>query len=351
MAKMMTRAVIVAPGRVELEQVPIPKPGPRQGLVRIKACGICTWEMRVFKGSDKAGFYPMLGGHEISGIVEELGAGSLPGVNIGDHVAIGLDNLVRCHQCDSCRRGNDNLCDNLLWQDRISNEPFGPGGFGEYLAVDTRRMFRIDDSVPFVEAALAEPLACVLRSLKKASVHSGDYIVVVGAGIMGLLHLILAKRAQTTVIVSEPIPTRAEMARALGADHTINPLQEDFVARVRQITSDRGADIIFVAVGIAGAVEQSIQAVAKAGRVHCYASFHPRGMRISLDPNLFHGKEIVLTGTVGQDHEDFLRAAAILSSRALDLKPLISRTYPLSQISTAFEDAQRADTYRVVLTM
>ena len=168
---------------------------------------------------------------------------------------------------------------------------------------------------------------------------------------MGLLHLILSKRAQARVAVSEVIPPRAAMARALGADHVIDPSKEDFVSRVQQISSGRGADATFVAVGAASAVEEAILATAKAGKVHCYASFHPRGVKISVDPNLFHGKEIVLTGTVGQDHEDFLRAAAILSGGVIDLKPLISRAYPLDQISTAFAEAARLDTYRVVLTM
>ncbi|MBI4317985.1 MAG: alcohol dehydrogenase catalytic domain-containing protein [Chloroflexi bacterium] len=351
MATTMKKAVIVAPGRVEIAEAPVPVPGPHQVLVRVKACGICTMDQRLFTGRDQTGLYPMLAGHEVAGIVESVGPGVLAKVVPGDHVSLGLDNLNRCHQCEACRRGYDNLCDSVLWLNRSGGEPVGPGGFAEYLVADGHRIFRVADDLAFAEAALAEPLACVLRSVRKAQIRPGDVVVIVGAGTMGLLHLMLAKRALATVVISEIIPARAAKARDLGADFVVDPAHEDFAARIQEITSGHGADVTFVAVGLASVVEDAVRVAAKAGRVHCFASVHPRGTTVSLDPNLFHGREITLTGTVGQDHEDMLRSVALLSSKALDLKPLITKVYPLQQATRAFEHTIKPDSYRVVLMM
>jgi L-iditol 2-dehydrogenase len=120
---------------------------------------------------------------------------------------------------------------------------------------------------------------------------------------------------------------------------------------VKQLTGGRGADVIFNAVSIASAVEQSVEAVSKQGRVMVYASIHPRGTKISIDPNLFHGKEIVLTGTISQDHEDFLLGTRMIANKIVDVKPFISKVLPFEKLAEAIELAMTPETYRVVVTM
>jgi 2-desacetyl-2-hydroxyethyl bacteriochlorophyllide A dehydrogenase len=225
----------------------------------------------------------------------------------------------------------------------------GPAGLAEYVLIEDYQLYPASNEVPFEELCLAEPLACVIRSVTKSGAGRADQVVVVGAGIMGILHVMLLKQAGATVFVSEPNPERAAFALEMGADAIIDPAHDSFAEKVKTLTNGRGADAIFCAVSIAAVVEQAVEAVAKGGRVHVYASIHPRGTKISIDPNLFHGKEIVLTGTMSQDKQDMRKAVDMISRRTIDLRPLISRTYPLSELEEALKAALRPDTYRVIV--
>jgi threonine dehydrogenase-like Zn-dependent dehydrogenase len=189
----------------------------------------------------------------------------------------------------------------------------------------------------------------VIRSVTKSASGRADQVVVVGAGIMGLLHVILLKQAGATVFVSEPDPVRAAFAVEMGADAIIDPNHDSFAEKVKALTGGRGADAILCAVSISTVVEQAVEAVAKGGRVHVYASIHPRGTKISIDPNLFHSKEIILTGTMSQDLQDMRKAVDMISRRTIDLRPLISRTYPFMELEDALRAALQPDTYRVIV--
>ncbi|MBU0495335.1 MAG: zinc-binding dehydrogenase [Chloroflexi bacterium] len=340
------RAVFVAPGEIRIDELPIPEPGPRQVLVKVKACALCTWEQRVFTGEEK--FYPLAGGHEVSGELVKVGQYVYTDAQIGDKVM--ASPLIRCGYCESCRRGMDNICDNMRKSFRETDVP-GPAGLAEYILLDDYQLYQTTNGASYEEISLTEPLACVLRSVRKARVQRADNVVVVGAGVMGMLHLLLCKQAGARVIVSEIDPTRAAFARQMGADAIINPLEKPFAEQVRGLTHGRGADVIFCAVSIAAAVEQSIDAAAKGGRIHVYASIHPRSARITIDPNPFHSNEIVLTGSMSQDKDDVLQAVRLISRGLVDVKPFISLVLPFDRLVEALQAAIRPDTYRVIVTM
>lgn len=342
--RLMKRAVILGDRKVILEEVPIPEPKDDQVLVRIRSCALCTWEQRTYTGVDTASA-PLLGGHEFAGVVEAIGP-QVYSVKVGDHVAV--SGLTYCGQCYSCRRGLTHLCDNLI-RNWVKGQPNGPGGLGEYVLVRGYQVFRIDPDISFEEAALIEPLSCVLRSFQKANVQPGDFVVIIGAGIMGLLHLLLAKGGGATVIVSEIDEGRRQKARELGAHYVVDPQEGDFLARIKDLTEGHGPEVTFVAIGIAPAIEQALKFAAKGGRVLVYAAVHPKGTTITINPNLFHNRELVLTGSVGQTKQDFERAAELISRRIVDLRPLISARFPLQQIIEAFEASLRKDTYRVLV--
>jgi L-iditol 2-dehydrogenase len=339
------RAVITAPRQIVMEEVPIPEVGPGQVLVRVQASALCTWEQRVWAGIDTWS-YPLVGGHETAGVVEALGPDVEPGIKVGDVVAV--TRLKRCGQCYACRRGLDNLCDNASSR-RVPGQPWGPGGFGEYVVAEGYQVYRLRPDVPCLEAALTEPLACVLHDLKLHPIRPGDTAVIIGAGIMGLLHLLLARRSAAFVIVSEPDPTRRQKALELGADAVIDAANEDYVQRVLELTDGRGANVTYVAVGVPSAIEAAVAAAAKRGRVSVYASIHPRDQTVTIPANTFHYREVTLGGSMSQDHEDFLLAAELISRREIDLQPLITKTYPLSRLSDAFEVASRREHYRVLV--
>lgn len=340
-----SRAVITAPQTIVMENVPVPAVGPTQVLVRMRAAALCTWEQRTFSGSDTWS-YPLVGGHENSGVVEAVGSDVELKVKVGDQVA--LAGLKRCGQCYSCRRGVHNLCDNARSK-RVPGQPWGPGGFGEYVLAEGYHVYPVGPVATPEEAALTEPTACVIHDMKRHPVRNGDVIVIVGAGIMGLLHLVLAKTTPCMVIVSEPEPERRAKAKELGADALIDPVNEDYVARVKELSGGNGANVTYMAIGVAKAIEAALLAAAKRGTVSCYASIQPRGSTITVDPNVFHDREVVLSGSIAQDPDDFLAAADIIGRRELDLRPLISAVFPLSKLAEAFAAASRKDTYRVLV--
>jgi len=344
MARTYRRAVFVQPGTIRFDELPIPEPGPNQALVKVKACALCTWEQRSYTGEEP--FYPLSSGHEVSGELVRIGGEIGTGAQLGDRVVAAM--LTRCGYCDSCRRGMDNICDNNRNAHRDADVP-GPAGLAEYVLLEDYQLYRASNEVSFEELCLAEPLACVIRSVTRSAVGYADQVVVVGAGIMGILHVMLFKQAGATVLVSEPDPKRATFALAMGADALLDPDGDPFPEQVRAMTGGRGADAVICAVSVGAVVEQAVEAVAKGGRVHVYASIHPRGTKITVDPNLFHSKEIVLTGTMSQDMQDMRKAVDMISQQAIDLRPLISRTYPLVELEAALEAAIQPNTYRVIV--
>lgn len=341
----MTRAVITGPKQIRMEQLDVPTPGPSQVLVRVRAAALCTWEQRTFAGIDTFS-YPLVGGHENSGIVEAVGKDVELKIAVGDQVA--LAGLKRCGQCYSCRSGIDNLCDNARSK-RVPDMPWGPGGFGDYVLAEGYQVFKVGPVATPLEAALTEPLSCVLHDMKRHPVRNGDVVVIVGAGIMGLLHLVVARQTPSFIIVSEPEAARREKARELGADAVIDPTTEDYGARVNELSGGRGANVTYMSIGIPKAIEAAVAAAAKHGVVTVYASVHPKTSTITLDPNVFHNKEIILSGSLAQNPADFMAAAELIGDRKIDLRPLISATYPLSQLADAFEAALRKDFYRVLV--
>jgi L-iditol 2-dehydrogenase len=340
------RAVITGPCSIDFEWVPLPTPGRGQVLVRVAAAALCTWEQRVFAGIDTWS-YPLVGGHEFAGTVAAVGPGVAQPLDQGDQVAVA--GLRRCGECWACRRGYDNICDNALGATREPGKPWGPAGFGQYALVDAYQVYRYPRPVPVLEAALAEPLACVLHDVKRFTPRRGDTAVVVGAGIMGLLHVAALRATGAFVVVSEPDCLRRAKALELGAHAVIDPTSESYVEAVRCLSGGRGASVTYVAVGLPSAIEQAVQGAAKRGVVSVYASVHPRGTSINVDPNLFHHKEVLLSGSMAQDHEDFLDAVWSIAQRTIDLQPLLSGVFPLDQLELAFEAAARPDTYRVFI--
>ncbi|HZQ05389.1 MAG TPA: zinc-binding dehydrogenase [Anaerolineae bacterium] len=344
--EIMRRAVIVGPRQVEIQESPLPALAPDDVLVRVRHSALCTFEQRAYSGADTR-FYPLLGGHEMAGVVEAMGAQVL-NVKVGDKVAIWA--IDRCGSCYSCRRGQ--ACDNV-WFKRAGAEkpkgPTGPAGLATHKLAKEYQVFKLAPGTDLLEASLTEPLACVLRSVNKADVKAGDTVVVVGGGVMGLLHTMLARGRGAQVIVSEPHAQRRQDSARFGAQHAIDPINENFAEQVKAFTNGRGADVVIVATSAVPALQSAFGAVCKGGRMMVYARMEPKGATISVDPNLFHDSEIVLSGTISTSPEEFQQAAEIVSTHALDLRSIISVTYPLDEIQPAFEASMDLGTYRVVV--
>jgi threonine dehydrogenase-like Zn-dependent dehydrogenase len=342
----MRRAVITGPRQVEVQNMPAVQPGLDEVLVRVHSSALCTFEQRAYLGVDTR-FYPLLGGHELAGIVEAAGE-AVVGVQPGDKVAISA--MDRCGRCYACRRGMG--CENVWFKKAGADKPkgpAGPAGLATHKLAKGYQVYKLHPDTDLLEAALTEPLACVLRSIKQARIQPGDSVVILGGGVMGALHVMLARGQGAHVIVSEPHAGRRQEALRLGAAEAIDPTAGPFSEQVKALTDGRGADVIIVATDAIQALEQSLVALYKGGRLLVYARMSPKGATIALDPNLLHDNEIVLTGTISQSPEDFQQAAEMITRRAVDLRPIISATYPLDQAREAFEASVDISTYRVVI--
>jgi L-iditol 2-dehydrogenase len=185
--------------------------------------------------------------------------------------------------------------------------------------------------------------------MNKANVQTGDEVVIVGGGVMGLLHVMIAKGRGAHVIVSEPHEKRRADSIRFGAAAAIDPTAGDFAEQVKELTNGRGADVIVVATSYLPALQNSFGALNKGGRVTVYARMEPKGAMLNVDPNWFHDNEIILTGTVSTSPLEFQQSAQLVGSKALDLRSIISATYPLDEISPAFEASVDLGTYRVVV--
>jgi L-iditol 2-dehydrogenase len=232
---------------------------------------------------------------------------------------------------------------------RDAQNPPGPGGFGDYVLRSGTDCYKIAEDAPYEQAALTEPLACVTRSIQRAQLQPGERVVIVGAGIMGMLHLQLAKSYNAVIIVSEPNELRRRKAIELGAHHAFNPLEQDYVETVKALGEGQGANATFICVAHHATVEPAIVASAQNGRVLCYSSFFPKGQKVEIDPDIFHKYEVTLTGTMSQTREDFYAAAELIYNKLIDLEPLISATFPLTDIENAVKAAIDVDTYRVLV--
>lgn len=327
---------------VEFQALDIQAPGAGQVLVQVHYCAICTLEQRIFKGVIKR--YPFAGGHEISGVVEAVGD-AVAGVRPGDKVALRM--LTSCGECYYCRNGQENQC--VVSFKAATHEGFnGPGGFSEYILADAKNVYKLSDDIELSHAALSEPLACCVHSVNNADIRLGDDVVVVGVGIMGAFHIQLAKLRGARVIVCEIDNERLEMARELGADITVNSAAENAVERVRELTGGRGANVVFCTAAIPQLAGDSVDMAGKLGRVILYSSFHP-DLPVELNVNRVHSNETIITGAVNPRICDFQTATRLLSGRLIDVGPLVSGIYPLSDMREALEYAIDPKSYRVLV--
>jgi len=353
MTEKMTVAVFTAPRQLEFREITRPIPKPNQVLVKIKACAICTVEQRVWTGTKVSGLgFPMIGGHEASGEIVEVGEAVIQDFKPGDKVVLGVGS--DCGACYHCRRGWNQRC-KYAWDiyGRYVQQYDGiPGlwGFSEYRVVNENELFKASTDIPFEQLALGEPLSCVVHGMNKLDIKLGDDLVIIGGGAMGLLNLMVANLRGARTIVSELKPERLRKARELGANAVINAAEEDAVERVKALTEGRGANFVIAAFGSAKINEQAIQMLDYGGRFILFAAAYPP-TPMELDPNKIHHREILISGTNGKDPLDLRVATKLLSTRMVNVAPLIEAVLPFKELEEALDLAVQPDTYRVVVKM
>src|SRR5580704_5486099 len=236
----MTAAVLYGKERLKIEQVEVPGVGKGDVLVRVRAALTCGTDVKVFRRGYHARMIqpPSLFGHELAGDIVAMGD-NVSGFELGQRVVAA--NSAPCGECFYCQRGQDNLCDDLL---------FNNGAYAEYIRIPERivqkNMYEVPEHVSYQDAALVEPLACVLRGLEETGLQAGDTIAVIGLGPIGMMFVRMAKAVYgARVIAIGRRQQQLDRAKKMGADEVlVNSDGADVVDPVREMTGGRGADVV-----------------------------------------------------------------------------------------------------------
>jgi L-iditol 2-dehydrogenase len=337
----MKSAYLVEPRLMEIREEAMVVPKATEILVKIAYCGICTLEQRLYFGDRKI-YYPIIPGHEASGEIVEIGKDVITSHQVGDHVVLDLVN--RCHTCPACLSGNSNLCEN-----RFRKGQRVLGAFSEYMVVRPDQVYVVPKDLPLDEAAFAEPLSCCIRSLKKVNLQLGDTLLISGAGTMGLLHLKVAMAMGAKVIVSDINTKRLENALVLGADAVVDATdQKQFVEQVLGHSNGKGVDCCIITTPSKSAAESAFMVMASNGRLNIYTSYNDKPV-LPMDMNTIHRNEYMVTGSEGRSEMDFYQSVRTLSNRKVHVAELVSKIYPLEEITAAVEAALVGDLYRVLV--
>jgi len=313
---------------IRIEEMAVPRIGPGELLMRVEACGICGSDVMEWYRLDRA---PLVLGHEIGGQVVEVDEG-VTRVKKGDRVTVA--HHVPCGNCYYCSGGHPTVCDTL----RKTN--VDPGGFAEYVRLPTinveRGLFRLPDNVSYETATFVEPVACVLRGQKKANLKPGQSVLVIGSGIAGLLHVLLARTTEAGLIVAtDVVPLRLKAAREMGADYTI-PAGDYLPTRFKELNSGRLADQVIVCTGARPAFEQALASVGLGGTVLFFAPTAP-GVTIPLSVNeLFWRNDVTLTTSYAASPDDYQSALDMISERNLPVIKLITHRLGLAETGQGF---------------
>lgn len=341
MAKMKA-LVLNGPHDFVLTEREIPQPAPDQVLLKIIAAGICGTDMHIFHGNASDGNeanFPIILGHEVSGEVVALGK-NVTSLKIGDRVAV--DPNVLCGHCEFCRSNNNHLCKN--------NSCFGivvDGGFAEYGVISENFAYKIPDNMSWLEGAMIEPVACCMRGADMAQYIVGDSVLIHGGGPIGNFHVQLAKlRGVSTIIVSEPIPSRRELALKMGADYAFDPLAQNLYQEVRKILPD-GPRVIVDCSGRPEVVEESVRQVRWGGRVVLFG-ICPADADIKINPAYVNGREITICGSYDYINAHQPAIDAIAAGR-LSVEPLISHVFSLDDYEKAFATFGAKDSMKIII--
>ena len=328
-------------GDVRLEELPVPKIGSGEMLIRTRASGICGSDLMEWYRIKKA---PLVLGHEITGEVVGVGDGGEK-FKVGDRVF--SSHHVPCGKCRYCLEGHQSVCDLLR------KTHFDPGGFAEYIRVPKINVelgtLRIPDTVTFDEGSFIEPLACVVRAQRFAGLGSGQTVLVVGSGISGLLHIQLARaRGAARIIATDISDFRLKAAARFGAHATLHG-SEDVPARVRDLNDGRPADIVVVCTGAMPAIQQATKSVDRGGTLLFFA---PTAAGVDVPIPLFDywRDEISVITSYAGTGDDLRESLELIRDRKVNVSGMVTHRLPLSQAGLGFQlTANGQDSIKVIL--
>jgi len=323
----MTAAVLYGKENVQIETVDVPEIGRGDVLVRVRAALTCGTDVKVFRRGYHARMIvpPALFGHELGGDIVAMGK-DVRGFKMGQRVVAA--NSAPCGECFYCQRNQENLCQDLL---------FNNGAYAEYIRIPERivrrNMYEVPDHVSYQDAALVEPLACVLRGLEESGVRPGDTVAVIGLGPIGMMFVRLAKAVcNARVIAIGRRPQQLLRASRMGADETVlNCDGADVVGPVHEMTGGRGADVVIEAVGLPEVWQLAIKLLRRGGVVNFFGGC-PDGTNLSLDTNLLHYSELTCKASFHHTPALIRKALDLVSRGYVGAKDFVNHSEPLTNL-------------------
>jgi L-iditol 2-dehydrogenase len=311
--------------KLSVVEMPTPEIGDDEVLVRVRACGICGSDIHGYDGSTGRRIPPLVMGHEAAGVIERVGR-QVHGFTAGERVS--FDSTVSCGTCDFCRRGQINLCDNRTVLGVSCGDYRRHGAFAEYVAVPSRILYKLPDSLSFERAALIEAVSIAVHAVNRHPPEPTDTAVVVGSGMIGLLIVqVLKAKGSRNIIAVDLDPHKLTLAQRMGATRTVNAHETDVPAAVRAVSGGGGADVSFEVVGHGDTVLSAIRSLRKGGTVVLVGNLSPK---VELPLQEVVSREISVLGSCASSGE-IPECIDLLTRSAVDVDPIISLTASVDQ--------------------
>lgn len=320
----MKSAVFYGKHDIRVEEHARPSVGENDVLIQVKACGVCGTDIHIYEGDKGAAQVtpPTILGHEFSGVIAEVGQ-NVRDFKPGDRVCI--DPNCYCGACDFCRNGLAHYCEHMIGYGTTVN-----GGFAEYCAVDQKQVYRLGENTSFEQGAMTEPLACCLHGIDMCKIQPGSTAVIIGAGMIGLLMLQLARLAGAAKIaLLEPVTNKREVAGKLGADLCIDPLHEDVQEKLA-VAGMHWVNTVIECVGRPSTIEQAIEIAGPKGVVMMFGLTKP-DETIAVKPFEIFQKELMLTASYINPYTQ-KRALALIDSGRVDVSSMVHEVCSLEKL-------------------
>lgn len=312
---------------ITIDTAPVRSPNDDEVQIRVSHCGICGTDLHIFHGNmDHRVAQPQIMGHEMSGVLEDVGDG-IHNFAIGDHVTVRP--LNPCGRCPACRRGNSHICANLKFLGIDS-----PGALQEIWTVPASTVHKLPRELPFEAGALIEPLAVACHDVRRGNVQPGEFVTILGGGPIGTLIGCVARAQGARVLISEPNGFRAEFARSLGME-AVDPRAVDLTDVVNERTDGAGADVVFEVAGVTASVEAMTKLPRARGRIVLVAIHNTP---VSVDLFRFFWRELNLLGARVYEPEDFEQPISLASDQLLALERFVTKVVPLECTTDAFRE-------------
>ena len=321
----MKSAVFYGKHDLRVEEHEMPKVGPKDVLIQVKACGVCGTDVHIYEGEKGAAEVtpPTILGHEFSGVIAEVGS-EVTNYKAGDRVCI--DPNCYCGACEPCRNGVVHYCEHMIGYGTTVN-----GGFAEYCAVNERQVYKLGDNTSFEQGAMTEPVACCLHGMDMCEIRPGHQVVVIGGGMIGLLMLQLSRLAGAAkVALLEPVESKREVGKKLGADICIDPIHEDVKARLKE-EGMTWVNTVIECVGRPSTIEQAIDIAGNKAVVMMFGLTKP-DETISVKPFEIFRKELVLKASYINPYTQ-KRALDLIDSGRLDVSSMVYEVADLDELA------------------